>query len=137
MTRPDPDNATLARLFKRERDGKRVRPLHAIILLNQLGNAERVADLSLVDAYTIRRWVYAFNERGLEGLYGKRKLRPPSYPDPRRAAGVIWHLLPVQTLARIRRRQGLAPLRPQPVPARGRGTAFSSSIPRCATLTRM
>ncbi len=72
VTRPDPDDGTLTRLFKKEPNGKRVRRLHAIILMRQLGNAERVAELCLVDADTIRRWVDAFNERGLDGLFGKK-----------------------------------------------------------------
>ncbi len=79
VTRPDPDDATLTRLFKKERNGKRVRRLHVILLMRQLGNAERVAELCRVDADTIRRWVDAFNARGLDGLFGKKTpaARPP------------------------------------------------------------
>jgi transposase len=59
-------------MYKKQREGDKVRHLLAIILMIKKQNAEIVAELMEMDADTIRRWVEAFNEGGLEELYKKK-----------------------------------------------------------------
>jgi hypothetical protein len=75
VTRASPNYLELVKLFKRERDGRRVRCLHVIILMLKFADAEEVAQMCVVSANTVRRWVEAFNEEGLDGLFKK------NYPD--------------------------------------------------------
>jgi hypothetical protein len=72
VTRTDPSLKKLIKMFKKQREGDKVRHLHAIILMIKKQNAEIVAELMDMDADTIRRWVESFNEGGLEGLYKKK-----------------------------------------------------------------
>jgi transposase len=72
VTRASPDLPELVKLFKKEKDGDKVRRLHAIIHMRELNNAEEVARLCFVHPNTVRRWVEAFNEGGLDALYKKK-----------------------------------------------------------------
>ncbi len=72
VTRASPDFDELVRLFKKEKDGNKVRRLHAITRMIELGNAEEVARECRVHPNTLRRWVEGFNEGGLEGLFKKK-----------------------------------------------------------------
>ena len=47
--------------------------LYPIILMYQIKNAERVAELCQVEADTIRCWVKYFNQNGLKGLFKKKQ----------------------------------------------------------------
>lgn len=72
VTRTDPDDKFLRKRYRKERDADKVRRLNVIRLMRKLKNAQRVADLLEIDADTVRRYVEAFNEEGLEGLYQKK-----------------------------------------------------------------
>jgi len=72
VTRTTPDHRELVKRFKKERDGAMVRRLNAVILMLEMADAEQVAPLCRVDADTVRRWVKAFNEGGLQALRGKK-----------------------------------------------------------------
>jgi transposase len=69
----------LKRIYRKERDGENVRRLHAIILMIKLQNAEEVADMCMISADTLRRWVKAYNEGGVPGLY--KKNNPGAHPS--------------------------------------------------------
>ncbi len=79
VTRPLPTYRAFTKLYNTEDDPDRVRRLHAIILMKKLKNAEGVAKMCGVSANTVRRWVEAFNEAGLEGLFKKKA---PDAPRP-------------------------------------------------------
>lgn len=72
VTRNDPSLSKLRKMYKKQREGDKVRHLLAIMLMIKKQNAEIVAELMDMDADTIRRWVEAFNEGGLEALYKKK-----------------------------------------------------------------
>ncbi len=74
VTRTSPDLPELVRLFKKEKDGDKVRRLHAIIRMREIENAEEVARLCFVHPNTVRRWVEAFNQGGLDALFKKKVL---------------------------------------------------------------
>ncbi len=79
VTRPLPTYRALIKLYNAEEDPDKVRRLHAIILMKKMKNAEAVAKMCGVSANTVRRWVEAFNEVGLEGLFKKNA---PGVPPP-------------------------------------------------------
>ena len=78
ITRTDPNYPTLVRMFKKEKNGDRVRKLHALVLMYQWHNAERVAQAFEMESDTIRHWVQIFNEEGLEGLFKKKDPADPA-----------------------------------------------------------
>jgi transposase len=61
----------LKKIYRKERDGENVRRLHAIILMIKLQDPEAVADMCMINGDTLRRWVKAYNEEGIPGLYKK------------------------------------------------------------------
>jgi len=71
VTRTAPSLEELGRLYRKERDADNVRRLHAIILMIKIQDAEEVAEMCIISADTLRRWIKAFNEEGLEGLFKK------------------------------------------------------------------
>lgn len=77
VSRLYPGYNNLVKLFRREKDGDNVRRLHAIILMLEHKNSERVAEICKVDAETIRRWVKGFNDGGLDGLLKKKDQADP------------------------------------------------------------
>jgi len=72
VSRSNPDYKNLVKLFRREKDGDNVKRLHAIILMLDHKNSERVAKICKVNAETVRRWVKGFNDGGLDGLLKKK-----------------------------------------------------------------
>lgn len=72
VTRTDPDEKKLKRKFKKEKNGDHVRKLNVIRLMRKLKNAEDVAELLEMTADTVRTYVEAFNEGGLDELYKKK-----------------------------------------------------------------
>jgi transposase len=79
VTRTVPSLDELGKLYRKERNADNVRRLHAIILMLKFQNAEDVADMCLVGADTLRRWIKAFNEEGLGGLF--KKNNPAARPS--------------------------------------------------------
>ena len=81
VTRRQPRYRVLLQLYKKEQDAEKVRRLNAILLMLKMKNAEEVAKFCGISANTVRRWVEAFNEGGLEELYKKKAPdAPPSSP---------------------------------------------------------
>ncbi len=79
VTRPLPTYRALIKLYNAEDDPDKVRRLHVIILMKKMKKAEAVAKMCGVSANTVRRWVGAFNEVGLEE---KKKKNAPGVPPP-------------------------------------------------------
>jgi hypothetical protein len=81
VTRTEPTLKGLEKRYRREKDADKVRRIGIIVLMLRLKNAERVAELMGLEADTVRAYVEAFNEGGLEGLY-KKKVQDEDLSSP-------------------------------------------------------
>jgi transposase len=77
ITRTTPDLNTLQKRYRKEKEGEIVRRLSIIIHMLLLGSVQRVAELVCVSDDTVRRWVTAFNQGGLEALTKKNDADAP------------------------------------------------------------
>jgi transposase len=79
ITRKDPDLGALRKAYRKQKDGEIVRRINIIILMLLIDNIARVAELAGVSDDTVRRWIEAFNEGGIDGLTKKNDLGVPRF----------------------------------------------------------
>ena len=78
ITRNSPNRDELKELFRNEKDARLKERYHALYLMHEFKNAQKVANLLGRDKTTILSWIKAFNQQGFQGL--ERKAPPGRKP---------------------------------------------------------
>lgn len=79
VIRKEPDLKILKKMYRKEKDGEIVRRIGIIIHMLLLDNVMEVAQLDAISDDSVRRWIKAFNEGGVDAL---RKKNDPDALEP-------------------------------------------------------
>ena len=78
VTRSSPNQEKLVALYKKEKNSKLKERYHTLILMHELQNCTKVAEIMKKSRTTIQKWINAFNSKGIGGIILRS---PPGRPS--------------------------------------------------------
>ena len=78
ITRSSPNYEVLVEHYKKEKNAKQKVRYHALVLMHEVKDCTKVADIIKTSQRSVQLWINAFNERGLEGI---ALISPPGRPS--------------------------------------------------------